>query len=157
MGNSTFNRDLDTGVSVEMYILNSIKEKYPDAFKMEGYYKEYDIYVPSIDMKIEVKQDYKSHYTGNFVIEIEFNGKPSALITTKANYWVFASREYIYWITVDSIWAMLIENKHLDPVVFVGKGDTSPKRAYLVPVDLVSRYSDMITPNELPYVSQSPS
>lgn len=157
MSENTFNRDLEAGNVLEYHILKSIQAKYPKAVKMIGYFKGYDIYVPETDIKIEIKQDYKSHYTGNFVIEIEFKGKPSALVTTEANYWIFASREHLYWITVDNIWALLIENPHLNPVTFTGKGDSDPKRAYLVPMDLVSQYSDMITPNDSPYTPQSPS
>ena len=55
---------------------------------MEGYFKDYDIYVPEINKSIEVKSDEKSKYTNNIVVEVEFNGKPSALSTSKADYWV---------------------------------------------------------------------
>ena len=55
---------------------------------IDGYCKEWDIYIPELDEGVEVKSDQKSKHTGNIVIEIEFNGKPSALATTKAKYWV---------------------------------------------------------------------
>lgn len=151
MSDNTFNKDLEIGNVLEYHILKNIQAKYPRAVKMIGYFKGYDIYVPETDIKIEVKGDFMSDETGNFVIEIEFDGKPSALITTEANYWVFASKEYLYWITVDNIWALLIENPYLNPVTFTGKGDLDSKRAYLVPVGLVSNYSDMITPYDSPY------
>ena len=47
------------------------------------YYKEYDIFVPELNIGIEVKSDEKSKYTSNIVIEIEFNNKPSALSTSR--------------------------------------------------------------------------
>ena len=38
-----FKEALIDGVEYEMIVLNFIKEKYPSAYKIEGYFKEYDI------------------------------------------------------------------------------------------------------------------
>ena len=86
---NTFKEDLLVGQEVEALVLERIKKKYPKAYSIEGYCKEYDIWIPELNYGIEVKQDAKSNYTGNIVIEIEMFNKPSALITTKAKYWVF--------------------------------------------------------------------
>ena len=75
----TFKRDLKRGKHHEKIILDVIKAKYKKAYIKQGYYKEYDIYVPEKDFGVEVKSDEKSKYTNNIVIEIEFNSKPSAL------------------------------------------------------------------------------
>ena len=79
----TFKDDLKRGEKVELDVLKIIQKKYPNAYKIEGYCKEYDLYVPDVG-GIEVKYDKKSKETGNIVIEIEMFGKPSALMTTKA-------------------------------------------------------------------------
>ena len=84
-----FKDSLLVGEQKEYLILDFIKKKYPSAYKVEGYCKECDIYVPECNMKIEVKFDKKSNHTGNIVVEIEMFNKPSALFTTKSDYWIF--------------------------------------------------------------------
>ena len=83
-----FEEALIDGKKSEEIVLNIVQKKYPKAFIKSGYHKEYDIEIPEIDQTIEVKKDFKSQETGNIVVEIEMNGKPSALLTTTANWWV---------------------------------------------------------------------
>ena len=77
-----FEKSLYIGKSVEDVVCSKIKKKYPKAYVIQEYCKGYDIYVPETNIKIEVKQDKKSNYSGNFVVETEFNGKPSGISTT---------------------------------------------------------------------------
>jgi hypothetical protein len=135
-----FKDSLQEGIKYEIIVLGIIKEKYPSAHKIEGYCKEYDIYVPENDMKIEVKTDKKSNFTGNLVVEIEMFDKPSALFTTKSNYWVFCDGEELMWITPAKIKDIIIWNG-LKAVSFVGNGDTHKKRAILVPKHLIREAS----------------
>ena len=102
--NNTFERDLKRGEQIELKVLSMIKKKYPQAYKVEGYFKDYDIYIPEIDKRIEVKSDEQSKHTGNILIEVEFNNKPSALSTTKADFWVWWDGSEFAWFTVDKIW-----------------------------------------------------
>ena len=117
-----FKDSLAIGHTSEDNVCAKIRKKYPKAHVIQGYFKGYDIYVPETGKKVEVKQDKKSNFTGNIVVEIEFNGKPSALSTTKADYWVFDDGETYMWIT---------------PVKFVGNGDNKEKLAYLVKKDVI--------------------
>ena len=56
-----FQDDLAVGESLEKYILNKIRtgktplfgEAYPDAYKIGGYFKGYDLYIPDIQVRIE--------------------------------------------------------------------------------------------------------
>ena len=73
---NSFYADLKDGKQTENDVLSIIKKKYPKSYIIEGYFKDYDIYIPEKDMGIEVKKDVKSQETGNLVIEVEFNGKP---------------------------------------------------------------------------------
>ena len=137
---NTFKRDLKRGEQIEIAVLNYVQQKYPKAYKMQGYFKEYDIYVPKIDKSIEVKSDEKSKYTGNIVVEIEFNGKPSALSTSKADYWVWYDGEIFTWLTIDLIKKCIEETK--TPLrTFTGKGDSKPKKAYLIKKHLLYKYA----------------
>ena len=124
-----FKTSLGIGKSVEEVVCGKIKKKYPKAHVIQGYCKGYDIYVPETDIKIEVKQDKKSNYTGNFLIETEFDGKPSALSTTTADYWVLYDGEIFIWITPDRL-RQVTTGMRL--VTFTGRGDSKPKKAYLV-------------------------
>jgi len=136
----TFNEDLKVGVDCEIMILNLIKLKYPKSHKVYGYFKDYDIYIPEINKSVEVKGDYKSHETGNLVVEIEFNGVESALSTTKADYWVFVTQNLFYWITPKNI-RKCINDYDYTPRSFVGRGDTVSKMAYLIKIEHLKEYT----------------
>lgn len=127
-----FKADLEIGERAQDRILAVIKKKYPKAFCKKGYHKEWDIMIPENDKTIEVKQDKMSNDTGNLVIEIEMPpGTPSALSTTTATYWVFDDGYEYIWCTPEDL-KKLVGNKRYSPVKFTGKGDTTPKIAYLI-------------------------
>ncbi len=136
----TFSRDLSRGEQIEHKVLSVIQKTYPKAYKIEGYFKGYDLFVPEISKSIEVKSDEKSKYTGNIVVEIEFNGKPSALSTTEADYWVWWDGYSLTWFTVDLI-KRCIEETSPPLCKFVGKGDSKQKKAYLIKKEVLYRYS----------------
>ena len=125
----TFHQDLARGIQIEEKILAVIKQKYPLAYRKEGLFKGYDIWIPELQIGVEVKADEKSNYTGNIVVEIEFNGKPSALATTTADYWVWYDGNFT-WFKTESIRDCI---KNYTPVRFTGKGDSKEKLAYLIP------------------------
>ena len=135
----TFHRDLKRGKQHEDVILKLIQKKYPMAYIMEGYFKEYDIWIPEINKSVEVKSDEKSKYTGNIVIEVEFNGKPSALSTTKADWWVIYDGQAYVWFTPKRINECITGN-NLRVATFIGKGDTKEKKAFLIKKDLLYKY-----------------
>ena len=135
----TFERDLAEGKRHENIVLNAIKLRYPKAHIIDGYCKEWDIYIPEVELGVEVKSDQKSKYTGNIVIEIEFNGKPSALSTTKSKYWVIYDGISYNWFEVSAIWDCINSND-LKVAEFTGKGDTKPKKAYLIKKELLYKY-----------------
>ena len=117
---NSFYEDLKDGKETENNVLAIIKKKYPKSYIIEGYFKDYDIYVPEKYMGIEVKKDVKSQETGNLVIEVEFNGKPSALSTTKADYWVFYDGDNYIWITPTMLKDLTENCGHV--VEFIGNG-----------------------------------
>ena len=124
-----FYEALSRGKQIEELILSKIKPKYPQAHIIEGYFKDYDIYIPERGFGVEVKCDEKSKHTGNLVIEVEFDGKKSALSTTRAEYWVFYTGEEIIWIEPQMLKELILS---YPLVAFCGAGDTKYKKAYLV-------------------------
>ena len=139
----TFYKDLESGKKIEKAVLSIIKKKYPKSYIIDGYFKDYDIYVPEKDIGVEVKRDEKSKYTGNLVVETEFDGKPSALSTTKADYWVFYDGECYIWITTNKLNYVVSSFGTLSK--FIGKGDTKYKKAYLMKKDIIKKYATRIT------------
>lgn len=133
---ANFTDSLSIGKKVENEVCELIQKKYPRAYVKEGYFKDCDIIVPETNTLVEVKLDRKSHETGNFLIEIEFDGVESALSTTKADWWVLVDRDYFYWIAPESL-RYIISNLNLRVAEFVGNGDTRSKKAYLVPKEKI--------------------
>jgi|TARA_X000001388_G_scaffold56151_1_gene41385 hypothetical protein len=138
---SVFTKDLEVGKTYENKVLHIIQKKYPKAYIIDGYCKEWDIYIPELEKGVEVKSDRKSLYTGNIVIEIEFDGKPSALITTKADWWVIYDGIKYNWFTVNNIKKCIKEN-NLRSKRFVGRGDTKEKKAYLIKKEILYKYRE---------------
>ena len=136
-----FQDDLIVGEQLELRILKKIQKRYPQAKKIEGYFKGYDLYVPEIGLRIEVKQDKKSQHTGNYVIEIEYDGKPSALSTTEADYWVIYDGPCEIWTTP---WRIKKAVLGLPVREFTGKGDDKPKRAYLCPTEKIKKTAEYV-------------
>ena len=137
---NTFDEDLIDGHNAEQEVLKLLQTQYPSAFIIPGYCKEMDIFVPEILKSYEVKQDFKSKYTGNLVVEISMYGKPSALMTSKADTWVFVTPYKYAFIERERIKDCIIEN-NLQFTKFVGKGDTDPKSAYLIKEGLLFNYA----------------
>ena len=140
---SNFKESLKDGKKSEEAILYIIKQKYPTAYIIDGYYKYYDIFIPEKNLGIEVKKDVKSQETGNLVIEVEFNGYPSALSTTRADYWVFDDGESYIWIEPSKLRSIVHNFGQIRE--FVGKGDTRAKKAHLIPKHIIKDYSCLIT------------
>ena len=139
-----FYTSLKDGKKVDEKVCNMIKKKYPKTHMIDGYCKEYDIFIPEKDFGIEVKKDVKSQETGNYVIEIEFDDKPSALMTTKAEYWVIYDGECYIWIKPKMLKALVSIMGDGRLAKFIGKGDTKHKRAFLMPKEIIKNNASKI-------------
>ena len=131
----TFQKDLERGIGIEEKALAMIQKKYPCATLVNAH-KGYDIWIPELHKSVEVKYDPMSNQTGNVVVEIEMNGKASALITTTADYWVFHDDHVFIMMRPISIINCIFQLK-LQYVEFVGEGDRSSKKAFLVPKNIL--------------------
>jgi hypothetical protein len=139
---NTFQKDLQRGLSVERKALQMINKKYPQAYMAEAL-KEYDIFIPEKNYSVEVKYDPMSNITGNFVVEIEFNGKPSALMTSTATYWLFYDDEEWFWIKPMEIISCIFLN-NLRWVEFIGDGDTKSKKVFLIRKEILKNFPKKI-------------
>ena len=136
-----FQDNLMVGEELERRILKKVQKRYPKAKKIEGYFKGYDLYVPELSIRIEVKQDKKSQHTGNYLIEIEYGGIPSALSTTEADYWVICDGLCEIWTTP---WRIKEAIRGLPIREFVGKGDVKSKKAYLCPIERIKQMAEFV-------------
>ena len=84
--------------------------------------------------------------TGNIVIEFEMNGKPSALMATTADWWIFYDDEVYFSLTPKEI-IQVIFNKRLTYKIFTGIGDLYAKKAFLVPKDWLMESSRILQDN----------
>lgn len=91
-----FEQDLKNGQEYEKKALAHIQQKYPKAYIIDGYCLDWDIYIPELQIGVEVKSDAQYKATGNFYVEYFCNGKPSGISTTKAEiYYVYLDKLYI--------------------------------------------------------------
>jgi hypothetical protein len=142
MTNNTFKQDLMRGIDIEYKVLNIIQKKYPSATLINKF-KGYDLWIPELHKSVEVKYDPKSKETGNIVVEIEMFGKPSALMTTKADYWIFYDDIDFVLIEPINIINCIFLNK-LSYREFIGEGDRASKKAFLIKKDLLFSYGKKI-------------
>ena len=139
--NSTqnFKKDLQRGRKIEEKILDICKQKYPCSVLIDGKFKDYDLFIPETNKKLEIKGDYRSCETGNIIIELMMFGKPSALLTTKADYWVIYTGEELLWTTPIKIIECITVN-NINSRILTGKGDTASKVACLIPIETFKKY-----------------
>jgi hypothetical protein len=142
MSVTTFKQDLQRGIDVEQKVLSILKKTYPSASLIDKY-KGYDIWIPETNKSVEVKYDPMSNTTGNIVIEIWMYEKPSALLTTTADYWVFHDDNVFVSMSPKRIFECIMVNE-IPLRIFTGKGDTVSKKAYLVSKDLLFSYGKII-------------
>jgi len=135
-----FDDDLERGVEVEDRVLARIRKKYPTAVRIPGKFPAYDIWVAENETKIEVKHDPKAEETGNLVVEV-YHAKPSGLLTTEADFWIFDTGIRDFWITPAKIWECVVR-KRLSPSEIQGPGDTYSKTVYLVRIELIAEFCD---------------
>jgi hypothetical protein len=139
-----YEKSYELGAQVEKEVLRIIRKKYPLAHRIEGYHKAYDILVPECDVTIEVKSDQKSKYTGNILIETEFDGYPSALSVTRSDFWAIFDGYVFAWIRPHKI-RKCIQDQQIPLRRFIGNGDTKYKKAHLIKKELLFQYAEKLT------------
>ena len=137
----SFKSDLAFGEEGELLVLKKLRYKYPKAYKVRGYCKEWDIFIPEKDIGVEVKSDRAAHKTGNVVIENKYGDKPSGIETTKAAWWVYITKCNLYWIKPEDIKKCIednsIEAREFAPIA----GDFKGKSLYLIKEKVFKNYA----------------
>lgn len=136
-----FKQDNNGAREGELFILSVIKYKHPKAYRAEDVYgdeafSDCDIFIPTDNGKeivVEVKQDTTSRITRHIAVEFEYNGKPSGLAKSKADFWAF-----IFWDWQGAKWVYaFVDSNQLHNMVSmckkVGGGDYMASKMYLMP------------------------
>ena len=133
-----FADDLARGIVSELKVLNDLRERYPDAYKVEGKHSEYDLVVPG-EFTVEVKFDPASKRTGNIVVEY-YHREVSGLHRSTADWWVFDTGEKCIWLTRSAVHDCIFSRGH-QPVKIQGPGDRFSKWVFLIPVEALEAHS----------------
>ena len=134
-----FREDLKRGGRVEEALLKRLKTAFKGAVRASGNHPEYDLRIPELDLKIEVKYDPMSMRTGNVVVEY-FHRKPSALSVSEADYWFFDLGDEEYWFTKEGILECIL-SEGMNPVCITGTTDRYSKWVFLIPRATLIQYS----------------
>jgi hypothetical protein len=137
---SEFDTSLSIGKQREAEIIAFFQSVGHKPIPIPGKFSGFDFFLANTKKGYEVKQDWKAHYSGNLVVEIEMHGKPSGLMATTADWWIFDTKEEFIFIMPNRLKDLIVEQN--PPLrIFTGKGDTKPKKAYLIPVEAVKKYA----------------
>ena len=127
-----FEKDLATGKKYENQALKLIQKDFPKAHIIDGYYKEWDIYIPELKIGVEVKSDAQFKKTGNFYVEYFCNGKPSGIATTKAKYY-YIYLDKLYILKTDDLKAKC--RKYLNTDRDKKGGDNMASKGIIIPIN----------------------
>ena len=127
----TFNKDVPFGEEAEKEVLNIIKKKYPSAYKIEGNFKYYDLFIPEKNISVEVKRDKGSNETTNYFIEYKCNGYNSGISSSRADFWAICDEFSLIWINKDKL--KIISERYGYKWKGLTEGGHCPIKAYLVP------------------------
>jgi len=138
-----FKDDLNIGQKYEEIILKRAKKNFPLAYIQKGKFKYWDIYIPEVNIALEVKYDLRNQTSGNILIEFECNDKPSGITTTKADFWVLFDKpdgDDIWFLTED-IRRCIYENNFKTKIIKGDKvGDPYDKKVYLIKKEILYKY-----------------
>jgi len=140
---SEFDTSLNIGKQREAELIEFFQSKGHKPIAIPGKFSGFDFFLANTKQGYEVKQDWKAHYSGNLVVEVEMYGKRSGLMATTADWWIFDTKDEFIFITPKQLKDLIVEQ---NPPLrqFTGKGDTQPKKAYLIPVQRIKNYASSI-------------
>ena len=85
--------------------------------------------------KVEVKTDRLTEKTGNVYIEYESRGKPSGIVTSQADYWVYKIDEVGFAIIFEvEILKAKLRKYYTDGMYLKKGGDNDTSKGFLVPI-----------------------
>ena len=77
-----FDTSLSVGKLREAELIEFFQSKGHKPIPIPGKFSGFDFFLANTKQGYEVKQDWKAHYSGNLVVEVEMYGKRSGLMAT---------------------------------------------------------------------------
>jgi len=104
----TLNKHLKYETAAQQHILKYYNDRTPDdVYTLHEVNEDclYDFSIKSskYKYKFEVKADLMSNHTNNYYIEYESSGKPSGILTSKADYYVITNGKNYYCIKLSKL------------------------------------------------------
>ena len=118
------------GSEIERFILGLMRFQYLKAYLSKD--ELGTLVIPEIGETWEIKRTEKKYIeTGKVFVEIEFEGKPSGISVSTADYWVFVVGGIGYRISLEILRWLIFNSKNLK---IVGSNDEMVPRGYLYPI-----------------------
>jgi len=125
MGNYNWESDLVEGNQAEQQFAALLQLRKPG--KQPEFCTDNSWDIKYGELTFECKADAKSELTGNVIIEIEFNGKPSGILVSKSKYW--AVRALNRW----NVAFTEVVRHHMEDYPIVKCGDGRKGKGHLMP------------------------
>lgn len=136
MAHYNFRRDLKVGQQTEKEAAEKLKQHFNfDSLEFNND-KKYDIKatIGEVSRTYEVKTDLMCGQTGNFALEYECRGKPSGIVTTEADYWIYKLDDGFYMISVESLKNLIDEGKYFRMVSGGDRGSNTKMFLFKLPL-----------------------
>ncbi len=129
-----FDTSLSVGKLREAELIEFFQSKGHKPIPIPGKFSGFDFFLANTKQGYEVKQDWKAHYSGNLVVEVEMYGKRSGLMATTADWWIFDTKDEFIFITPKQLKDLIVEQ---NPPCGNSQAREIPKKAYLIPVQRI--------------------
>jgi hypothetical protein len=139
MAHYNFRRDLAVGQKTEKEAAEQLKKHFNfDSLEFNNDNK-YDIKatIGELSRTYEVKTDLMCGKTGNFALEYECRGKPSGIVTTEADYWIYKLDDGFYMISVEGLKNLIDDAKYFRMVSGGDRGSNT--KMFLFKLDLMKQ------------------
>lgn len=111
-----------------------------------GLYSDYDIVDERTGRTFEVKADWHSAKTDQFVVEHHFGDKPSGVAVSTADDWIFWDGRELVLISVDALIDVVREHGVRNEFRFRGPGDPVKKTVYGIGRPLIRERAIVVAP-----------
>jgi hypothetical protein len=124
MANYNFRKDLKIGQEAEKAAFEALSKRLTFDSVEYNHDNRYDFKVKKgeLEKTYEVKRDLMCGQTGNFALEYECRGKPSGIVTTQADYWIYQLDDGFYLISVTDLKNLIDEAKYFRMVTGGDRG-----------------------------------
>lgn len=132
-----FPDDLKTGIDYEDAFVELCRGwGYAQAHRAEQFVQGFDVVIPELDLRVEVKYQRAEAKTGNCAIEISYNGEPSGIASTTSDWWAIFTDTELFVAPVETLRALIRDGNFR----LIAGGDNKAAQLALVSTSKLRRY-----------------